>query len=104
MRRANVEEPIMKNDSIAVELRRKGSRIGVCKPSATKCPGIGGKPEMTHVQHRPEGRSSFFPKSSWLTPRRQFMQTFRVVANQSSQNSTSRSHICDSKKFMWARL
>src|SRR5207249_7406098 len=41
--------------------------------------------------------------------RRQFMQTFRVVANQCvaatlvklAQNSTSRSHICDSKKFMW---
>src|SRR6058998_1550662 len=61
MRRANVEEPIMKNDSIAVELRRKGSRIWVCKPSATKCPGIGGKPEndpMSNIDRKADRRSS----------------------------------------------
>src|SRR5437867_12295175 len=56
MRRANVEEPIMKNDSIAVELRRKGSRIWVVShlqpnalesvenPKMTPCPTSTGRP------------------------------------------------------------
>src|SRR5437867_3154516 len=67
MRRANVEEPIMKNDSIAVELRRKGSRIWVVshlQPNAlesvenskmTPCPTSTGRPIVV------------LPKLRWAT-------------------------------------
>ena len=95
----------MKNDSIAVELRRKGSRIWVCKPSATKCPGIGGKPEndpMSNIDRKADRRSSQNPRGSHrgVSSCKRFVW-WRINA---SQNSTSRSHICDSKKFMWAKL